>query len=211
MINKTNFKNFKPNYSGGERMTLPPGIYEGHIINAKVDELGDAPALMIQVEIDKGEYAGFFRRQYESQQGGQYSVRYKGVYRITLPDGKDEQHDNWRKHQLEGAVWALENSNPGYKWDWDENKLKGLKIGLNIRDRDYYYNGKSGTTTEIGRLESILMMNDPDETKRPKLMKRRELSNRDKQKMAEDEARKSAPTPGPGYVEVGDDDELPFD
>lgn len=211
MIRHDNIQNFKPSYSSGERLTLPAGIYKAEVINAKVDELGNAPTLVIQVDITEGDYARFFRRLFENQsQNSQYSVRYKGVYRIQLPDGKDEQHDNWRKHQLEGAVWALENSNPGYKWDWDETKLKGLKIGLNVRERDYYYNGKSGTTTEIGRLESILMMNDPDETKHPKPMKKRELSNRDKQKMAEDEARKSAPTPGPGYVEVGDDDELPF-
>lgn len=208
MINKTNFKNFKPNYSGGERMTLPPGIYEGHIINAKVDELGDAPALMIQVEIDKGEYAGFFRRQYESQQGGQYSVRYKGVYRITLPDGKDEQHDNWRQHQLEGAVWALEDGNPGYKWDWNEERLKGLKVGLNVREREYYVDAeRNGTTYEIGRFESVAKINDPDVSKHPKVMKKRELSDRDKRKR-DQAAAKPIAAPN-GYEEV-EGDELPF-
>ena len=106
MIDNKNFNNFKPNYNGGERMTLPPGIYEGHIIAAKVDEKN---TLLIQLEIDKGEYAGFFRRLFESDQGGQYTARYRGVYRIQLPDCQDAQYDNWRQHQLEGAVWAIED------------------------------------------------------------------------------------------------------
>lgn len=200
MIDSKNFNNFKPSYSGGERMTLPPGIYEGHIIAAKVD---DKNTLLIQLEIDKGEYAGFFRRLFESDQGGQYAARYRGVYRIQLPDGQDAQHDNWRQHQLEGAVWAIEDGNPGYKWDWDETRLKGLKIGLNVRERDYYYQGKTGTTMEIGRLESVAQINNPDESKRPKPMKKRELSTRDKQQKAQDEASAA------GYVEV-ESEELPW-
>lgn len=204
MINRDSFKNFKPNYAGGERMMLPPGIYEAHIINAKVDSMGAGDALMIQVEIDKGEYAGFYRRQYESQQGGKYNVRYKGVYRVQLPDGKNAEHDNWRQHQLEGVVWALEDGNPGFKWNWDESKLKGLKVGLNVRERDYLIDGRTGTTTEIGRFESIAKINDPDETKHPKIMKRRELSASDKRKLDQQESSKPE-----GFVEVVDE-QLPF-
>lgn len=203
MIDKSKFNDFKPTYNGGERMTLPPGIYEGHILAAKLDQASNVPTLVINLDIDKGEYAGFFRRQYEAQAGGQYPARYRGVYRIQLPDGQDAQHDGWRQHQLEGAVWAIEDGNPGYKWDWDETKLKGLKIGLNVRERDYYINGKTGTTTEIGRLESVAQINNPDESKRPKLMKKRELSESDKRKKAQDEASAA------GYVEV-DSEELPW-
>lgn len=200
MINR--ISNFKPAYNAGERMTLPPAIYEGHIINAKVDDNGTTQTLLIQVEIDKGEYAGFYRKQYESQTGQQYSVKYKGVYRVQLPDGQDAEHDNWRQHQLEGLVWALEDGNPGYKWDWDETKLKGLKVGLNVREREYYVNKKFGVTTEIGRIESIAKVNDPDQSKRPKPMKKRELNQRDKKQRELDEA-------GDQYIEVTGE-ELPW-
>ena len=204
MIDYSIFKNFKPNQTAGERMSLPAGIYEGRIIQAKVEEHGDLKALLIYVEIEKGEYAGFFRRQYDNQQGSQYSIKYKGIYRIQLPDGLNEEHDNWRQHQLEGAIWAIEDGNPGFKWDWDEAKLKGMKVGLNVRERDYYVNHKFGTTTEIGRLESISKINDPDQSKRPKPMKKRELKERDKRQMADDEANKAT-----GFVEVTDE-KLPF-
>lgn len=206
MINNNNFKNFQPKYTAGERMTLPAGVYEGHIINSRIDVTETGETLLVQVDIDKGEFAGFYRKQFEAQnkQGSQYNIRYKGVYRVQLPDGKNPEHDNWRQHQLEGLAWALEDGNPGYKWDWDENKLKGLKCGLNVREREYYVNGKHGTATEIGRIESIKAMHDPDESKRPKVMKKRELNAKDKQRMAEDQAKT-----GSGYVEVNDE-QLPF-
>lgn len=210
MINRDNMHNFKPNQITGERLTLPAGIYEGRIINAKIDENQLGQALLIQVEIDNGDYTGFYRKQFESQQksGSQYNVRYKGVYRVQLPDGKNTEHDNWRQHQLEGLAWALEDGNPGYKWDFDETKLKGLKCGLNVRERDYYVNKRFGTTTEIGRLESIKAVNDPDPAKRPKVMKKRELSHNDKVKLEQD--RVGADMTAAGYTEVQDDEQLPF-
>lgn len=207
MINH-NMTNFKPAYNSGERLTLPAGVYEGHIINTRIEENKGTQTLILQVEIDKGEYAGFYRKQYESQNGSQFSIRYKGVYRVQLPDGQDEQHDNWRQHQLEGLAWALQDGNPGYKWDWDETRLKGLKCGLNVREREYYVNGKFGTTTEIGRIESVAQMNDPDPSKHPKVMRKRELSKRDKAQMEQDKAKPQ--TPGEGYEDVTDNDELPF-
>jgi hypothetical protein len=203
MIDRSRFNDFKPTQQTGERQTLPAGVYEGHIIAAKVDTNNGGQTLIIQVEIDKGEYAGFFRKQYEAAQGGQFPAKYKGVLRVQLPDGVDPQHDGWRQHQLEGVVWALEDGNPGYHWDWDENKLKGLRVGLNVRERDYYYQGKSGTTTEIGRLESIAKLHSADPDERPKPMKKRELSAKDKAQKAQDQMNAS------GYVEV-ESEELPW-
>lgn len=207
MINSRYYKDFKPAYNAGERLTLPAGLYEGCIIGAKVDDTGKGPVLLIQVEITTGEFMGFYRKQYESQKNGQYSAKYKGVYRITLPDGQDPERDQWRQQTLETFAWVLEDGNPGYRWDFDETKLKGLKVGLNVRERDYYYQGKSGTTTEIGRLESIAKMNDPDPNKRPKLMKKRELSDKEKKEMASAQGY-NVPHDA-GYVEV-EDGELPF-
>ena len=202
MINKIN--GFKPTQNTGERLSLPVGVYEGQIIGAKVDDNGVTQTLIIQVEITKGDFAGYYRKDYERQTGREYSIRYKGTYRMQLPDGQNEQHDNWRQHQLEGLVWALEDGNPGYKWDWDENKLRGLKVGLNVREREYYVNKKYGTTTEIGRIESVKQMNDPDPEKHPKVRKQRKLNDRDRKQMEQDQAATET-----GFVEVKDE-KLPF-
>ena len=201
MINRID--NFNPSQPTGERMTLPAGLYEAHVIAARVDDPEDKPVLLIQVEIDKGDYKDFFHKQYDSQRGGQYPAKYKGVYRAQLPDGRDEEHDARRQKTLEGVAWAFEQSNPGYHWGWDESALMGLKIGLNVREREYYYNKRFGTVTEIGRLESLAAMNDPDESKRPKVMKKRLLSERERKQKEQDEANAS------GYVEVSSE-ELPW-
>lgn len=203
-MNKDNFKNFTPSQPTGERMTLPAGLYDAHIIAARVDDPEDKPCLLIQVEIDSGDYKDFYHKLYEAQQGGQYPAKYKGVFRVLLPDGRDEEHDAWRQKALEWAVWAIEQSNRGYHWDWDESRLKGLKIGLNVREREYYYNKRFGVHTEIGRLESLAAMHDPDESKWPKVMKKRLLSERDRKQKEQDEANASG-----GYVEV-DSEELPW-
>jgi hypothetical protein len=46
-------------------------------------------------------------------------------------------------------MWAIEQSNPGYKWDWNEGGLKGKIVGINVREGSY--NGNA--YTQIGRLE----------------------------------------------------------
>ena len=80
-------------------------------------------------------------------------MKYKGTYRLTPPIEGDEA---WRKKAFEEALWCVEQSNPGYHWDWDETKLKGRKIGINVRKN--IYTGRDGNpreTTEIGRLETV--------------------------------------------------------
>jgi hypothetical protein len=50
---------------------------------------------------------------------------------------------------------ALEDSNKGYRWDWNENSLKGLVSGALFRDKEYEYNGKTGFFTECFKLMDV--------------------------------------------------------
>lgn len=45
---------------------------------------------------------------------------------------------------FKGFVTALENSNKGYKWDNDENKFVGKKIGFVIGEEEYEGRDKNG-------------------------------------------------------------------
>ena len=47
------------------------------------------------------------------------------------------------------AIWRIEKSNEGFHWDWDEKKLIGKVIGINMQEDEY--NGNR--FTRIGRLE----------------------------------------------------------
>ena len=70
-------------------------------------------------------------------------------------------------------MFCVEESNPGYAWDWDEKKLKMKKVGIRVRNRIYEYNNKIRSTTEIGSLAvaqdvrdgNVKQMADRDQTK----------------------------------------------
>ena len=95
----------------------------------------------------------YYTRRYEhdSNSGGTYAVKYKGDFRIQIPNEKNKrrEHPEWDERSFNHMAWCFEQSNPGYKWDWDEKSLKGLVVGINVREGTY--NGN--LYTQIGRLE----------------------------------------------------------
>lgn len=139
--------NFTPHDNGSSFRKLPAGLYVGKIINALANER----MLSIKVEITEGEYAGFYQENYETQANGQYTPKYKGYLRLFIPSEKGTKSDEINKSRMEQAICKIEKSNPGYTWDWDERKLAGKVIGLNVRNASW--NGNQ--YTEIGCFESV--------------------------------------------------------
>lgn len=174
-----------------QRMILPAGTYAAGIIGAKADD----KQLTIQLEITEGEYTGFFKKDFDSQNGGFRAPKYRGVYILRFPDGKSQQGDQFREREARGAAWAVEQSNPGYHWAWEtlERDLKGKAIGINVREREWAMQSDDGTwrtgvTTEIGALEDINAVRNGT----VKVMKKRELSNADRERMAQSDAAEPA-------------------
>lgn len=167
---------------------LPAGSYVGKILGAKIEDVktnnGSFQRLIIQMDVAEGEHAGHYKKLYDSQKDGQYAAKFKGVLRLNVPV-KGSQYEATNKRIFENMAWALEQSNKGYHWDWDETKLKGLAVGFTVRERDWMMeqdgNIATGTTTEIARLDSVQDVRDG----KCKLMKKRELSDADKQKIAQ--------------------------
>ena len=187
---------------------LPAGSYVGKILGAKCEtqNIGgrDIDRLILQIDVTEGEYTNHYQKLYEAAKGGQYPAKYKGVLRLNIPKEGD-QYEELNKRILQGAAWALEDSNKGYHWDWDESKLKGLSVGFSVREADYLIEDadgiRTGTTTEIVKLESV------EEVKagKVKLVKRRELKKEQKKKL-EEYNKKTAQD----FTSVEVDDELPF-
>ena len=180
---------------------LPAGVYVGKIIGAKVETQSIAgksvDRLVIQLDVSEGEYTGHYRKQFEAAKGGRFTPKYKGVFRITIPQSGD-QYESINKRILQNAAWALEQSNSGYKWDWDESKLKGLTVGFAVREADFVADNQLKTTTEICRLDSA----DDVRSGKAKTPKRRDLSEKQKQLLRDVEE---------GYTPLeGADEELPF-
>lgn len=184
MINFPNKKDFNPQegtQSSGIA-PLPAGAYVGKIYGARVEESAGGLRLAIQVDVEEGEYAGHFHRRFNADQGGRFPARYKGVTRLNIPDANTPaDRAQWQTRAFESLAWALEQSNPGYHWDWDEAKLAGLAVGFTVREKDYYIpeSGNSGTTTEIFAFWPVEKIR-AGEVKTPK---KRELSPADRARM----------------------------
>lgn len=158
----------KPTYQGFEAkenstnfLELPPaGLYIGQIMAVRVVDADGVKTfrdwLEVMLEITEGDYKGRFTAVYNDQKErfGAENTRYRGTFRIAIPSGKEDEEE-WVRRSFEGNLWCVEQSNPGYHWDWDENKLTGKKIGINLRTRLYTYNGKDKETVEVARFETL--------------------------------------------------------
>lgn len=180
------------NYSGIEAHesvsvnNLPVGAYVGKIIKAEVETVGSGEnafeRLKIAVDVTEGDYKDHFRNQYNASLNGRYPAKWKGVIRYNIPK-PGSQYENGQKKALEHLAFCLEDSNAGYRWDGDETKMAGLVIGFSVREFDWIMERDgvldSGTSTEIGRAESVKRVKAGE----VKPMRKRELSAKDKEKL----------------------------
>jgi len=137
---------------------LPAGAYVCGIKNVKIDGSEHDQQIVLRLDIIEGEHIGYFTKRYDhdSKNAGKYDVKYKGDYRIQIPDAANtkRQHPEWDLKTLNNSIWAIEQSNPGFRWDGDTDSVgsfKGKIVGINVREG--IYNGN--TYTQIGRLEVV--------------------------------------------------------
>lgn len=173
---------------------LPKGLYIAAIKDVRIEGTAPDQQIVLRLDIVEGDYAGYYTNRYrhESQNNSRFEVRYKGDYRLQIPDEANtrREHFDWDLRTFNGAIWSIEDSNDGYHWDWNEQGLKGKLVGINVRQGEY--NGSP--YTRIGRLESVKMIR----AGKAKLMK--DLTPRQ-------DAGSQAPTAGFSPVE---DVEIPF-
>jgi hypothetical protein len=154
---KPTYKNFESKKTGGFVELPPVGAYVAEIQAVRTDNQFDHVVVELKMEIIEGEYKNRFTEVWKDQDERFGNATYKGVFRLVAPNEGDE---DWRRSAFEGNLWCVEQSNPGYAWDWDEKKLKGKKVGISIRKRLYTGKDRDGnpvdrTTYEIGRFETI--------------------------------------------------------
>lgn len=154
---KAKYAGYEAKKSGGYVELPPAGAYVGEIFDVKVEPSYDKThdQIVLRLDITEGEYKGRYMEVYNDQKERFPDCKYKGILRITVPEENDPADLAWMKSRFEGNMWAIEQSNTGYAFDWDEKKLKGKKVGFSVRKRLYTFNGKDGETTEIVQLESI--------------------------------------------------------
>ena len=137
---------------------LPVGAYVCGIKNVKIEGKAPDQQIILRLDIIEGEQTAYYTKRYnhDTNAGGKYEVRYKGDFKIQIPDASNakRQHPEWDLKTLNNSIWCIEASNPGFKWDGDTDhigELKGKLVGINVREG--IYNGN--TFTQIGKLETV--------------------------------------------------------
>ena len=130
----------------GER--LPEGAYVCKVLGVRYEngENGYSDRIVVQFDIAEGEHRDFFKKQYEGNTSE--DKKWKGKVNIFVPSDDGSEKDAWTKKNFAGWTNAFEESNPGYSWDWDENKWKGKQIGIVFGTTGTVINNSKITYTE---------------------------------------------------------------
>ena len=187
------FNGYKAEKAATGKETLPTGGYVAKILDAKEIVYSWGKVLNISFDIVEGEHKDFFKADYAANT--KEDKKWRGVYRLNEPKDDGTEQDGWTKNAFGNAMYAIEASNGGYHWNWDEKTLKGKTIGVLFRNFEWDINGKTGWSTECG----MFIPADDIRGEKYKPMKDRPLKNK-------------APSvaTGSSLPEVDDSEDLPF-
>ena len=101
---------------------LPIGAYECKIINAveNHNEQSGKTTLKVMVDIASGEYKDYFKKRYDSNT----AIDRKWDNNATKFLAFEGENTSFFK----GFITIVENSNVGYKWNWEESTLRDKKL-----------------------------------------------------------------------------------
>ena len=133
-----NFENVKP--SSDEVNNPQAG---GYILVIKnIRDVEDKEYLKMLVDISEGEYKDHYQKLYEEH--GFWGLLNYASYK-TKAQG-----------MFKRFIDAVEKSNVGYSWNWDEKSLKGKKIGAVLREEAYVSkNGEEKTTLRVHQVYTV--------------------------------------------------------
>lgn len=167
----------------GEFRKLPAGVYGVRI--TKVVDKPENEYLEVYCDIAKGEYANYFKSLVDNGLRDS-SLHIRSYKTKALPFFK-------------AFITAVEKTNPGYKWDWDEQKLVGKAVMAVVGEEEYLdKEGNVKVGTKIVEFRSLQAYQE-GKVKVPEL----------KKLPANADPRTALGAPAPLVTDVTDD-ELPF-
>lgn len=134
---------------------LPIGAYECVIKDARINLNSESgkKTLKISVDIAKGEYQDYYLKRYNNntntdKRWDNNACKFLGIEGDSIPF-------------LKGFLTSVENSNPGYKWNWDETTLKGKKICGVFQYEEYEkQDGSKAVKVRLNKFRSMDKMKD---------------------------------------------------
>lgn len=145
--------------------TLPIGAYECVIRKAQVykNPTTEKESFKVQVDIASGEYKGYFRQRYDNDTRSDKTWDNNATRYLAF------QGDNTA--YFKGFITCVENSNTGYKWDWNEEKLTGKKICGIFQYEEYErQDGTKGVKVRLSKFRSLDKIKDIEVSDNVKLV-----------------------------------------
>ena len=148
------FNDYEQTKSYSDFEQLPKGGYVLKIMGAEVCQNSNGEYVKISCDIAEGDYQGFFTSDYCGQT--REDKKWRCNYLLNIPKDDSSEKDSWTKRRFKTVTEALEDSNPGYRFDWDERKFKGKLIGGLFNEREYQTtNGDVRRATNLAQLCSV--------------------------------------------------------
>ena len=129
---------------------LPIGAYECKIVNAveNHNEQSGKTTLKVMVDIASGEYKDYFKKRYDSNT----AIDRKWDNNATKYLAFEGENTSFFK----GFITTVENSNVGYKWNWDETTLRDKKIvGVFQYEQYEKQDGTKGIKVRLNKFRSL--------------------------------------------------------
>lgn len=135
-------------FENKERLQLGPHyckILEAKIVQMKTQDGRPFEQLQLRIDIaEPDEQAGFYNKKFqEDAKEDALNAKWKGFYNLTVPEDNSEE---FIKNNFKTLTTSIEKSNPGYKWNWEENTLVG-KIFCGVFGLEEFVNLEGNTIT----------------------------------------------------------------
>ena len=184
--------------------SLPIGAYECVIKDARINtnEENGKKTFKVSIDIASGEYKDYFLKRYNSNTNDPKKWDNNAV-RYLAYEGDNVSY-------FKGFITCVENSNPGYKWNWDETKLKDKKICGVFQYEEYEkQDGSKAVKVRLNKFRSLDKIKEIEVSDSVKLLNGKYMSIDDYNESKESAAEKIADMLGSDVVEIASA-ELPF-
>ena len=135
--------------------TLPIGAYECVIKEAEVYENKEKgkKSFRVAVDIAKGDFKDYYQNRYDNNTNSNKKWD-NNATRYLAFEGDNVAY-------FKGFITCVENSNPGYTWNWDEKTLVGKKI-CGVFQYEEYENqdGNKGVKVRLNKFRSLDKINE---------------------------------------------------
>ena len=130
----------------GESEKLPLGGHICQIRGARCETTRTGKEmLVVAFDIHEGSQSdNFYKRRFDRNKANNPDAKWPGLYYsvTTNNDGKTNP-------MFKGLITAIEESNPGYIWNWAENSLNGKLVGFNFGEEEYVHQATGEIRTSV--------------------------------------------------------------